>query len=160
MSYNQGFCARYASGGGHQAKRWISAIESIPAWHRRLMNVTILHRDIFDVTPKIVDEPGCVIYADPPYIKKGFRYVHDFSPEDHRRLATLLRRFVQTRVVVSYYEDPLLADLYPGWEIRRREVPRSLRSAHCRGTNKDRAVEVLLLNGAGAQPNLFSPRGA
>src|SRR5207253_1221924 len=65
---------------------------------------------------KIEDREGVVIYADPPYIAKGANYLHDLGPEDHARLAHALCRFRKTRVVVSYYAHPKLADLYHGWQ--------------------------------------------
>ena len=45
--YNHQFCVRYTANGGHAAKRWDSVVRSIPAWHKRLRNVTILRRDAF-----------------------------------------------------------------------------------------------------------------
>ncbi|HUV42085.1 MAG TPA: DNA adenine methylase, partial [Sedimentisphaerales bacterium] len=74
VSYNQGFCVRYTANGGHSAKRWQSAVASIPAWRRRLANVTILQRDAFEVLQRIEDRKGTAIYIDPPYIKKGAKY--------------------------------------------------------------------------------------
>lgn len=58
QSYNQGFAARYTPGGGHGGTRWQSAVASIPAWRRRLQDVTILNRDGFGLLEKISDEPG------------------------------------------------------------------------------------------------------
>ena len=114
-SYNSGFCIRYTANGGHAAKRWASVLASIPAWGERLANMTILRRDVLEVLPRIDDRDGTAIYSDPPYIEKGAEYVHEFTGEDHNRLAEMLHRFERTRVVVSYYEDPRLAELYPGW---------------------------------------------
>jgi DNA adenine methylase len=146
QSYNQGFCVRYTANGGHAAKRWRSAIASIPAWHWRLMNVTILRRDVFEVIERIPDENGTAIYADPPYLTKGFRYVHDLQAEDHERLAGMLRRFHDARVVVSYYDDPRLQDLYPGWTMHKIEVSKAIAMQGSRGKNDRRATEVLLVN--------------
>jgi DNA adenine methylase len=146
QSYNQGFCIRYTTGGGHAAKRWTSAIESIPAWHDRLMNVTILHRDAFELLEKIRDEKGTSIYIDPPYLVKGAKYIHDFTCDDHVRLAETLSRFLQARIVVSYYDDPRLQDHYPGWAKHCIDVPKSTAHQNKRGANKARATEVLLVN--------------
>lgn len=114
-SYNQGFCVRYTKNGGHAATRFVSAVESIPEWHHRLRSVTILNRDGIELLERIEDSPGVAIYLDPPYLKKGCLYVHDFTSDDHQRLAEQARRFKRTRVVVSYYDDPRLDDLYPDW---------------------------------------------
>lgn len=147
-SYNQGFCVRYTANGGHAATRWTSVVESIPAWRRRLRNVTVLCRDAFELLARIDDEPSAVIYLDPPYLKKGAKYVHDFAAADHERLARAASRFRHARVVVSYYEDPQLAELYPGWTKRKIEVTKALVNQGMRDKGGAvKAVEVLLING-------------
>jgi DNA adenine methylase len=148
------YCARYTNGGGSAAKRFTSAVESIPAWRRRMRNVTILRRDAFEIISKIYDEPGVAVYIDPPYLAKGSSYKHD--PDDlgkfgslkwHARLAELLQRFTHTRVVVSYYDHPYLARLYKGWTAVKIDVAKLSAHQNNRGTNHVTATEVLLING-------------
>jgi site-specific DNA-adenine methylase len=110
------------------------------------MNVTILHRDAFELLEKIRDEKGTSIYIDPPYLVKGAKYIHDFTCDDHVRLAETLSRFLQARIVVSYYDDPRLQDHYPGWAKHCIDVPKSTAHQNKRGANKARATEVLLVN--------------
>ena len=146
-SYNQGFCLRFTKNGGHAAKRWLSVVESIPDWHWRLRNVTILNRDAFELLERIEDAKRVVIYVDSPYIVKGAKYIHDFTADDHARLAAALSRFKKTRVIVSYYDHPQLTELYPGWQRRTIEVTKSLVNQgmrDCSGAKK--AQEVLLSN--------------
>lgn len=148
QSYNQGFCVRYTKNGGHGATRFRSAINSIPAWCARLSDVMILRRDGIALCEKIEDAPGVVIYADPPYIEKGAKYIHDFDWLDHRKLATALSRFKKTRVVVSYYAHPDLAAMYPGWTVVDCEMTKSLVSQGKRDSkNSTVAPEILLING-------------
>lgn len=147
--YNLGFARRMTKNGGHAARRFASVVESIPAWRRRLRAVTVLNSDGIDLCGKIEDANGVVIYADPPYLAKGDKYLHDFDWLAHRRLATALRRFTKTRVVVSYYEHPDLEALYPGWRRVDCAMTKSLVSQGRRGTANDTtAPEVLLINGA------------
>lgn len=61
QSFNQGFSIRYTANGGHAAKRFGSAVDSIPAWRRRMRNVTILNRNGFDLIGRIEDESKTVI---------------------------------------------------------------------------------------------------
>lgn len=144
---NTAFCVRFTSNGGDPATRFRNAVASIPAWWSRLRNVWILARDAFELLDRIDDANGTAIYCDPPYLVKGARYVHDFSDEDHRRLAEVARRFKRARVVVSYYEHPLLADLYPGWHRRTFNVSKAMASQGSRDKANDvRALEVLLCN--------------
>ncbi len=155
---------RYTNNGGHQATRFRSAVLSIPAWRRRLRNATILSMDAFELFPKIEDAPGTVIYCDPPYLIHSVDYQHDFRPLDHVRLAQALHRFRRARVVISYYDHPALADLYPGWTMERIEVTKTLVQMGKRGgDHRQRAVEVLLVNpprAVAGRMSLFEPQGA
>lgn len=144
---NGSYPLRYTAGGGSSGSRFVSAVDSIPAWHERMRSVVIVSRDVFEILDKIEDEPGTVIYLDPPYLKKTKNYVHDFSASDHERLAKSVTRFMHTRVVVSYYDDPRLAELYPNWRSRTIDVTKSLSHVRKRGESEIRAQEVLLVNG-------------
>lgn len=138
------FAVRYTKNGGHGATRVQRATDSIPAWRRRMRQVTILRRDGFDLLDRIEDARGVVIYIDPPYIEKNAKYVHDFELEDHHRLSRTVRRFQQTRVVISYYDDARIRDLYEGWAFVSHEVTKGLSNESGRGTT---ATELLIING-------------
>lgn len=142
-----------SSGGG---ERFRSATESIPAWHHRLRRVTILNRDGFEVMEKIDDVDGVAIYCDPPYVEKSAEYRHDFDPADHARLAGILRRFKRARVVVSYYDHPLVRSLYDGWTFVDRTANKGLHSAGRRGQTGAAAPELLVVNGAPACLDMFA----
>lgn len=146
--WNNNFCVRYTMNGGIQGTRFAAAVDSIPAWRRRMREVTILRRDGFALIEKIEDAKAVAIYVDPPYIEKGAEYVHDFKAEDHGRLADLLRRFKKARVVVSYYDHPQLAKLYPKWTKLDCSRAKSMSVQGQRGAKSEKAPEVLLINGA------------
>src|SRR3990167_1959608 len=118
---NYQIATRWTKGGGSGPLRFRNAVDSIPAWCDRLRRVHILRRDLFQVLDKIEDDQGAAVYVDPPYMPGSLagnsRYVHDFTGNDHQRLATALTRFTKARVVVSYYADLQLEELYPGWTI-------------------------------------------
>lgn len=155
-SHNAGFCKRFTKNGGHAAKRFASAVESIPAWWERLRHVTILSDDAFALLDRIEDAPGVVIYCDPPYVEKGARYVVDFESGDHARLAIALSRFEKTRVVVSYYEHPMLDAIYPDWTKRRLKATKALVNQAMRDKGGSvEAPEILLINGR----SLVEPSG-
>lgn len=172
------FCKRFTKNGGHAATRFAGVVDSIPAFRRRLRNLTILREDGFALLARVEDSPGVVVYADPPYLVKGAQYVHDFddqpfllfadgriAPADHafvtepgeaapnpitahEALAITLRRFEHTRVVVSYYDHPLLDELYPGWTKRRLKATKAMVSSGRRDQRGAvEAPEVLLING-------------
>lgn len=149
---NYQFALRWCTGGGQGAKRWTNVASSIPAWHKRLQNVTVIQKDAFLLIDNIKDETGTVIYCDPPYFTKSNKYIHDFESEDHIKLAELLCRFKHAKVIVSYYDDPKLRDLYPGWNRPDMPVGRlSLRNA-TKGkkspapSKSKKQQEVLLVN--------------
>lgn len=152
---NYSFALRWCRSGGQGAARWRSVIESMPAWHLRLQNVLIISRDAFAVIENIADAEDTVIYCDPPYIIKSNNYIHDFEDESlfalsgHQRLVELLGRFKRARVIVSYYENPVIDTLYSGWEKMVIEKSRqSMRNA-TRGPKKKEAHnnrEILLMN--------------
>lgn len=117
---NKSYAVRYESQGGSNCKRWVGAVGSIPHFRDRLAHVQILHRDGLELCERIEDKQGTVIYCDPPYIKKAAEYLHDFDRSKHIRLARALSRFKKTRVIVSYYDDPLLDELYDSTWVRHR----------------------------------------
>jgi DNA adenine methylase len=124
------------------------ATRSISAWRKRLRCVTILNRNGFDLLERIEDEHGTAIYCDPPYIEKVGGYVHDFEDKDHVALSELLDRFQHARVVLSYYDHPQLAELYPDWTRVTCDKATSLaRYVKPERRNGDLAPEVLLING-------------
>lgn len=145
---NTAFCVRYTTNGGDPATRFIGAVESIQVWHERLRGAWILEEDGLKLCTRIEDKPGTVIYADPPYLTKGAKYVHDFDGEDHKALADALARYQKTRVVVSYYEHPRLAELYPGWTLVKCPTAKAMVNQGMRDQKgKTEAPEVLLING-------------
>lgn len=151
------FTMRYTCNGGDSAVRWRQVAESMPAWHERLVGVVVSNRDGFALLDQIDDAAGTVIYLDPPYFDEGGAYVHAFATgsgdgmfgavDDHARLATAARRFVKARVIVSYYDHPRIAELYPDWTLRRLKVHKNLAVQNKRGAGRTDAPEVLLING-------------
>jgi DNA adenine methylase len=139
---------RYTSNGGSPGTRMVGAVDSMPEWHERLRPVIILNLDGFGMVARIEDKLGSVVYVDPPYLKKSFKYTHDFAAGDHARLASLLSQFTQTRIVVSYYDHPDLVALYRGWTIIPLDVTKGLGNAGRRDEGGAVAApEVLLVNG-------------
>lgn len=136
-----GFCRRFTSNGGDPAVRFRSVANSTPWWWQRLHAVTVLSEDGISLAERIEDKQGTVIYADPPYVVKEAKYLHDFEGDDHIRLATTLGRFSKTRVVVSYYSHPLLDKLYceNGFRLVERTTTKQM------GNGKKEAPEVLLV---------------
>lgn len=156
-STNTNFARRFSTSGGAPAVRFASAVESLPWWHERLRNVMVLSACGLDLCEKVRDQPGTVLYADPPYLVKGAKYVHDFAAVDHDRLAAALGRFNVARVVVSYYEHPELDRLYPRgrWHRIPLAAAKGLVNVGTRVNGRVDAPEVLLVNGPPVGGDLF-----
>lgn len=94
-----------------------------------------------NLADRIVESVGKHVAYWEPFC--GSMAVHDFATAEHERLSELLRRFRKSRVVVSYYDHPILPDLYPGWKRVETVVTKSLANAAGAHT---KATEVLLVN--------------
>lgn len=167
---------RWTKNGGSPTVRFRSAVESVPAWHRRLLNVVILQRDAFGFIDKFEDVEDTAIYCDPPYPAEtrsnvssaelgnrggsGGRYLHEFKhgshalfggQDDHQRLADALRRYKRARIVVSTYDCPRYRELYAGWRFVDCSTLKLLSQQNGRGTRATTAPECLLVNGPEAR---------
>jgi DNA adenine methylase len=157
---NHSYSVCWKKQGASRATRFHAAVRSIPAWHERLRRVVVLRRDGLTLLEKIEDRKGVAIYVDPPYLMStraqtggGGFYEHDLADTDHLRLAEVLGRFRRARVLVSYYEHPILSTLYPDWSCLPCPLPKYLSATAGR---LSAAGEVLLLNGPPAERDLFT----
>ena len=158
-SYNFAKSSRYTLTGGHAGSRWAAVADSIPAWHQRLRAVSFTRQDAIEQLERFEDADGVAHYLDPPYVVKSFRYVHDFEDEGvHRRLAQVCNTKRNARVVVSYYDHPLVRELYPSdrWTWVHVKATKSMTSPSGRDGRVE-APEVLLINGESYTqgPSLF-----
>lgn len=91
---------------------------------QRLQGVQIENKRFEKFIPDYDTVEG-LTYADPPYVlseRTGKGYIHEFSEEDHRNLAELLRA-CKGSVVLSGYACPLYVDLYEEHGWTRHDIP-------------------------------------
>lgn len=155
---------RWTKSGGSPSVRFKNAVDSIPAWHARLLNVVILRRDAFRFLDRFEDDKSTAIYCDPPYemttrsnhdkSKGSGRYLHEFDHEgggffddDHTRLRDILGGYKKARIVVSYYDCPRIRQLYDGWTFVEKTRLKNLHAQNGRGAPVKEAPEVLIING-------------
>ena len=100
----------------------------------------MIEHDDFRTIIRKYDSPDTLFYVDPPYIGKEKYYAGGFTEKDHLELADLLNR-IEGKAIISYYDDPLLLNIYRGW---RRESFDSFKQV----VNGDNcyAEELLLMN--------------
>lgn len=145
------FGVRFDAGGGGEASRWNAAVASLPAFVERFRTVTVTNRDAHQLLDAVTPEPGVAVYSDPPYVREGDAYA--VCNVDHMRLAQqhdALARGGAT-VVVSYYDDPLVRQLYKpedGWRWLVWDRPHRAGQAG-RGDGRKAASEVLIFRAPG-----------
>ena len=136
------------SGGGNvkaHSLRTATALLSLVA--ERFRCVQIEHQDFASLI-QVYQTPRTLFYVDPPYLDCEEYYDTAkgtlFTKEDHRRLATLLNA-TPALVALSYYDHPLLDDLYPLSRWRRMTwlQPKAIQKTRNRRTL---GKEVLLMN--------------
>ena len=123
----------------NKATSYLRACELIPALAQRMRGVMIDRNDFREII-RTYDGPDTLFYVDPPYIGKEHFYAGGFTEQDHRDLAEMLNQ-IRGKAIVSYYEHPLLDELYPGW---RKEKIDAIKQVGTTGSRK--AEEVLLMN--------------
>ena len=92
----------------------VEKVERIARYRSRL-HVSCLDAEDFLSKMAALDNRPALTYLDPPYYQKGRKlYANQYSPVDHRRLATLLLTGVVRYWIVSYNAVPAVLHLYEG----------------------------------------------
>lgn len=135
------------------ARTYQSACEVIPAFAKRMRNVMIDNRDFRELV-RVYDSPTTLFYVDPPYIGREKYYA--LTPEDranshklHTDLADLMNS-IEGKALISYYDDPLLDELYPDWHKENFSAVRQV----VNGSNNS-SQELILMNYKIDQLTLF-----
>lgn len=138
--FNGKLSTRWNANGGDSNKRYRSAVESLDAWGEIMRRCNFSVLDCFDFLGRCEEAEGHGIYCDPPFPGPGDRYKHQFSEEQHCRLAHSLASFSVTRVVCRFYDHPLIRKLYPEgrWTWNRLKG---------RTQANEAAPELLIING-------------
>lgn len=122
----------------------------------RLTGVSLECQPALDLIERYGRSADVLLYVDPPYLgstRFSGGYRHEMKGDDeHRQLAEALQACKAT-VVLSGYDSPLYAEMYPDWHVTRIETMTGQG-----GTRQDR-TEVLWSNRA-AETHLFSVREA
>ncbi len=131
--------------------RSLNRLEKLERASRRLQTVVIENLDFREILDRY-DRPESLFYCDPPYIGTEGMYEAaeggGFGEREHRDLATLLGS-LQGRAAVSYFEHPLLDELYPAANWRRSTKRRKVSLSNVKaadGGSLPEQTEVLLMN--------------
>jgi hypothetical protein len=108
---------RWDAGGGDSVKRFRSATEALLEFRASLQRCTFQTMNALNFITKCKDKHGHGIYCDPPFPGPGDAYKCKF--DRHREMSALLSEFKETRIVLRYYDTPLIRELHPesgGWK--------------------------------------------
>jgi DNA adenine methylase len=130
------------------ARTYRSACQLIESFGKRMETVMIDNRDFRTIIP-VYDGPDTLFYVDPPYIGREKYYAGNFNEQDHRDLGDILSQ-IKGKAIISYYDDPLLLELYPNWNRETFQAARQV----VNGDNNI-AEELLLMNFDNGQLTLF-----
>lgn len=111
--FDAALSVRWDAGGGDSAKRFRGATESLTEWQEVMRRHTFTCLDVFAFLDKVKDRPAHGLYLDPPFPGPGDAYRHKFTEPHQHQLAARLGSLTQCRVVVRFYDHPLVRHLYP-----------------------------------------------
>jgi DNA adenine methylase len=92
----------------------IGRIEAIAKYSNR---IRVTNKDAEDFLSETVPSlpSKTLIFLDPPYFERGSSlYENHYRPEDHARLATMVRSKLRCNWMISYDNHPEIRDLYRG----------------------------------------------
>lgn len=136
--------------GQNPAMGYVSACKLFGSFADRMRGVMIEKASYETIIPKY-DESDTLMYVDPPYIGREKYYAGGFTEQDHRNLADLLNN-CKSNVVISYYDDPLIDELYPHWNRETFDTYKQVVNGSGVGSE---AEELLLMNFDSNQLTLF-----
>lgn len=139
--------------GTRRMRDWMDVGERVANIARRLEGVYIEHGDALALLPKWAANPDALIYLDPPYTTdvRGGSYSVDVSDDHHDAMAEAVRDAAAC-VMVSGYDNPAYARLFPGWAKHHRKM-----LVGGAGGARSERVEVIWTNRA--DDTLFSDMG-
>jgi DNA adenine methylase len=119
-----------------------------PKWQKMFESITHVENGDFEDVIKKYDSESTYIYTDPPYyiVGEGSYYSnHDFTREDHERLANCLKS-IKGKFSLSYYDFPQLSEWLPKGEYRweMREFAKAAMAKS--GKSQTKAIELLIMN--------------
>ncbi len=153
------FGGKLRSGGFQISPSDREPIKEVSRWHNRVKDLSKLgkfwmgtvienlhYQEIIRIYGK---KAQSVLYCDPPYVGTEKHYSVNFSDADHVFLAHQLSD-IPAPVVVSYYDVPLVRELYPEptWKIHECSATKNCRNLNNRFGYASESTELLITKGA------------
>lgn len=132
------------------AMGYVNACQKIRGFSKRMQGVMIERLDFRSIIEKY-DSEESLFYVDPPYVGREKFYAGGFTLQDHYELGELLNS-VQGKVILSYYDDPVIDEIYGHWNIERHGAFKQAVGGQNVG---GQAEELLIMNFETKQLTLF-----
>ena len=124
MQHRSGFRASCREANSTEVDAWNNYPNEITKFAERFKQVRIENKDALEVISE-QDGPETLFYLDPPYVMETrnskHKYREEYTTEDHRELANLLRS-IEGMAVISGYQCDLYEELYRDWERKDKEA--------------------------------------
>ena len=117
-----------------------------PNFKEKLKNITKTYNLDFEKFINEVDNENMVFYVDPPYYStENYYSFHNFTKEDHLRLANCLKN-IKGKFVLSYYEFPELLEWFPKDKYRWEEKEFAKAASAKKGKKQNKGKEIIIMN--------------
>ena len=117
-------------------------------WQKMFESITNVENMDFQEVIEKYDSDGTYFYTDPPYyiVGEGSYYSkHEFSRNDHERLANTLKK-IKGKFSLSYYDFDLLHQWFPEDEYSWEEKQFAKAAAATKGKAQNMGTEILIMN--------------
>ena len=119
-----------------------------PKWQKMFESITHIENCDFEVVINKYDSVKTYVYADPPYfiVGEGSYYSnHDFTREDHERLANCLKS-MKGQFSLSYYDFPQLSEWFPKDKYTWKQKEFAKAAMAKAGKAQTKGTELLIMN--------------
>lgn len=124
---------------------WETFKTILPVICKRMEKVDVFSCNALDLLEEYLDEKGCLIYLDPPYLfeTRTAKSVYDCEMEnkDHEKLSELLK-VAKCKILLSCYDCNLYRKCYKNWNWLCKNMPNN----SGQNKTKNRRIEILIKN--------------
>lgn len=139
--------SRLRRGMNENVSAWLSAVEHLPWFHRRMIRVEVRQQPALTLIDEL-DSPETLFYLDPPYMHetrstKTEYGRYEMTKADHKALLIRLSK-LEGKFLLSGYDSKLYANAMAAfkWHCVRHEIVNQASS----GKTKEKKVECLWAN--------------
>jgi DNA adenine methylase len=119
-----------------------------PKWKKMFESITHIENSDFEDVINKYDSEKTYVYADPPYyiVGEGNYYSnHNFTREDHERLANCLKS-IKGKFSLSYYDFEQLSEWFPKDEYVWASKQFAKAASAKKGVSQNMGEELLIMN--------------